>query len=180
MKLNVINGRSERTQSVLGHLNSCDIQDYQLWPGVHTNSIKKSINLAHKKIVQWAFENDLPEVCIAEDDFCPTHLNSWKYFLSQKPDFFDLYLSSVFLGDIDAENCVKAFTGLTLYVVSKRFYLPFLTTSDDEHIDHALANLGKYVVCPEFCFIQSDGFSSNTGKHEKYAQFFENRRLYRG
>lgn len=180
MKLNIIAGRSERTSRVLDELQKCGITDYKLWPGVLERSVIKSINLAHKEIVQYAFENDLPEVCIAEDDFLATHTNSWKYFLDNKPPVFDMYLASVFLGTPDEKGMVKEFTGMTLYVVSKRFYVKFLTTPDDIHVDHALAGLGEYYVCPKFCFIQADGFSSNTGKHETYGNFFQNRDLYRG
>lgn len=180
MELNIVNGRSERTSKVLDELKKCGITDYKLWPGVLERSVIKSINLAHKEIVKWALENDLPEVCIAEDDFLATHPNSWKYFLEHKPPVFDMYLSSVFLGDIDEKGMAKEFTGMTLYIVSKRFYVKFLTTPDDEHIDHALAGLGEYYVSPKFCFIQANGFSSNTCKHEVYDNFFQNRDLYRG
>lgn len=178
--MNILNARSERTEKLLSELNRCGITDYTLWPGVFAGSVKKSINLAHKEVVKWALENDLDEVVIAEDDLLPTHPNSWKYYLDNRPLVFDLYLSSVFLGDVDNDNRVKEFTGLTLYTISKRFYVKFLMTPDDEHLDHALVGLGDFRVCPKFCFIQSDGLSSNTGKWETYTQFFQNREMYVG
>lgn len=180
MKLHIINAKSERTNKIIQECHLLGIEDYKLWPGVFNGSVKGSINMAHKEIVKWAYENDLDEVAIAEDDFMATSPDSWKYFLTHKPAVFDLYLSSVFLGDVDDKNMVKEFTVLTLYIVSKRFYVKFLTTPDTEHIDHSLAGLGEYYVSPKFCFIQRDGLSSNTGKWETYQNFFVNRKLYVG
>ena len=158
-----------------------NITDYKLWDGVRKPSIKESINLAHKQIIEYAFENDLPEVCIAEDDFVGTHENSWRFFLNQKPSMFDIYLSSVFLGDIDWQGRVDKFTGLTLYIVSKKYYARFLSVPNDEHIDHALSNEGgDFVVCDPFTFIQKDGISGNTGKNETYGEFFKFRNLFGG
>jgi hypothetical protein len=172
-----VNARSERTNNCIKECERLGIEDYKLWPGVRVPSVVRSINLAHKQIVEWALENDLDEVCIAEDDFVGTCPNSWKYFLEKKPSSFDMYLSSVFLGEIDESGIVKVFTGMTLYVVSKKFYVKFLTTPDNEHVDISLAHLGDYHVCHPFTFIQRDGFSSNTGKNETYGSFFQNREL---
>lgn len=180
MQLNIINAKENRTERLLNELATQGIIDYKLWPGVFKKSVKESINLAHKQIVEWAFENDLPEVCIAEDDLKATHRDSWKFFLANKPHVFDLYLASIFLGDLDEQNMVKDFTGPTLYVISRKFYPTFLTLPDDEHIDHALTGLGDYHVCFPFTFIQHDGISSNTGKHESYGQMFKFRNLFAG
>jgi hypothetical protein len=163
---------------LVAELERQGVEDYKLWPGVYFPSVKKSINLAHKQIVEWAYENDLDEVCIAEDDLLGTSQNSWKFFLENKPKEFDIYLSSVFLGDFDNDNKVEVFTGMTLYIVRKKFYPKFLTIPDDEHIDHALGGLGDFRVCNPFTFIQRDGVSGNTGKREEYSSFFRKRQLY--
>lgn len=179
MRLNIINGNSSRTQTVLAEIEKCGIADYKLWEGVRLPSVKKSINLAHKKIVEYAYENDLPYVIIAEDDFKSTHSDSWKFYLSNFPKEFDLYLGGIFLGDLDENNMVKEFTGLTLYSVSKRYYPTFLSVPDSEHIDHSLSKEGGvFKVCNPFPFIQYDGVSSNTGKYESYGEMFKYRRLF--
>lgn len=181
MLLNIITGsKSERIPRLYKELSEQGITDYKFWPGVFLPSVKKSINLAHKQIVEWAYENDLPEVAIAEDDFKGTNPNSWNFFLQNKPADFDIYLSSVFMGDLDGENKVHDFTGLTLYIIKNQFFAKFLTTPDDDHLDVLLGGLGDYRVCNPFTFIQYDGVSSNTGKIETYANFFVNRNLYVG
>lgn len=157
------------------------IENYEFWESVYLSSVKASINAAHRQIVEYAMVAGFEEVCIAEDDFIGTHENSWKFFLEHKPDDFDIYLSSVFMGVLDGSNCVKEFTAPTLYIVNRRFYENFLSVNPDEHIDHELSKLGgKYVVCNPFTFIQRDGISSNTGKFETYGIFFRDRKLYCG
>lgn len=156
------------------------IYDYELWPALLKKTRKESINAAHKQIVEYAIVAGWDKVVIAEDDIKFTNPLSWKYYLSNEPDDYDIYLSMVYLGDIDKNNCVKSFTGMTLYTVSKRFYEKFLSVNDDEHIDRALGGIGKFVVCNPFIAIQYNGWSSNTGKEEKYDNLLLNRVLYDG
>lgn len=139
-----------------------------MWDGIYLPSIKQSINLAHKQIIEYARLAEWDEVAIAEDDVRFTNHKSWEYFLSKKPNEFDIYLGGVFLGIPDDNQQVKNFTGMTCYIVSKRFYDIFLSVPDDEHIDRALDGLGKYIVCDPFICTQWDGISGNTGKYEEY------------
>lgn len=159
-------------------LKSQEISDFKLWNGIYLPSIKASINKAHKQIVEWAYENDLDEVCIAEDDICFTAKGAWDYFLQQKPKDFDIYLGGIYSGDIKEDNSVDRFTGFHLYVVSKKFYPIYLSVPDDEHIDRALGGKGSYIVCNPFAAIQYEGFSSNTGKMETYGNLLEGRKLF--
>lgn len=179
--LNIINGKSERTQRVLNELSVQGINSFKLWQGKRESSVIRSINLSHKQIVEDAYNRGLEEVCIAEDDFLGTHKDSWKFFLQNKPKQYDLYLSSVFLGDLDSENRVKSFTGLTLYFVHSKYFPTFLSVPEDKHIDHALSETGgDFRVCNPFTFIQADGISGNTGKWESYGEMFRFRNLFVG
>jgi GR25 family glycosyltransferase involved in LPS biosynthesis len=148
-----------------------------MWDGLYLPSIKESINRSHKQIVQWAMDNDLPEVIIAEDDIHFYSNKSWEYFLSKKPNWweYDMFLSMIFLGDITPENKVRDFTGMTMYAISQKFYDIFLSTPNDEHIDRSLVGLGDFHVCIPFVATQHNGISSNTGKHESYESLLENR-----
>lgn len=161
-------------------LQTQNITDYEFWDGIYLPSIKASINAAHKQIVEYAMVAGWDEVAIAEDDLKMTHHKSWKYFLSQKPTDFDLYLGGIFLGEPDENGVVSDFTGLSCYIVSRRFFNTFLSTNPDEHLDRALCGLGKYIVCRPFICTQYDGFSSNTGKIESYEYLQRNRIFYNG
>lgn len=156
------------------------IDDYELWDSVYLPSVKASINAAHRQIVEFAKAAGYLEVLIAEDDFIGTHENSFKFFLSQKPADYDLYLSMIYMGEVDGDNCTKDFHGMTLYSVHSRFYDTFLNVDTKDHIDRALTGLGKFVVCNPFTFIQRNGFSSNTGKEENYDALLGGRKLYLG
>lgn len=182
MRLHIIKGnREERLPRLMKELEAQGITDYELWDGIYlSHSVKASINASHKQIVEYAKLAEWDEVCIAEDDLKFTHQSSWKYFLKQKPFDFDMYLSMIYTGDIDENNYVKKFTGLTLYVIAKRFYDKFLSVSGDGHIDQELAGLGKYIVCNPFVAMQYNGFSSNTGKNEVYDTLLQGRNIYLG
>lgn len=180
MKLNIINARSERTERLIRELQYCGVSDYELWEGVFKPSIKESINLAHKEIVEYAKLADFPFVVIAEDDIKFSHPQSWKYFLDKMPLEFDMYLGGVFLGQPDENGIVKYFTGMTCYAIARRFYDIFLSTQTDEHIDRALAGKGEYIVCSPFICTQYDGFSSNTGKMEAYEYIQRDRIFFTG
>lgn len=179
MKLHILNGGFiNRTEQLMKELDSQNITDYQLWDGVHdSTSIKKSINLSHKQIVQYALDNDLDEITIAENDIHFYSPKSWEYYWSNKPNWweYDMYMGMIFLGEIAPENKVFDFTGMTIYSVSKKFYDIFLSMPADEHIDRSLAFKGDYHVCVPFVATQHNGLSANTGKMESYDSLLENR-----
>lgn len=181
MVLNVICGnRGERLPRLMNEIKTQNI-DYNLWEGVFDpKSVIRSINLAHKKIVQYAKDTNMECICIAEDDVqftCPT---SYKYFIENIPQEYDLYLGGIYLGDIQEDKSVKHFTGMHLYIIHNKFYDTFLSTDPNTHIDIALADLGYYKVCNPFAAIQFNGFSANTGKEENYDAIISNRELYCG
>ena len=149
--------------------------DFEFWDAVYLPSVKAGINSAHKQIVEYARLAGWDEVCIAEDDLQFSSEKSWEYFLANKPTDFDIYLSMVYLGEPDENNIVKEYTGMTLYVVSSRFYDKFLSVDPNEHIDRALGGLGVYKVCRPFIAKQYNGWSSNTGKTENYDELLRNR-----
>lgn len=175
-RINIIVGnRSERLPRLHQELETQQITNYQFWDGIHLPSIKESINLAHKQIIQWAKIAEFPDVVVAEDDIKFSRPGAWQYFLSQRPKDYDIFLGGIFTGDIDQNNEVKYFTGLTLYSVHSRFYDTFLTTPDGEHLDRVLEGLGKFVVCSPFVCTQHDGISSNSGQFEKYGEMQSSR-----
>lgn len=179
--MNIIVGkRAERTPRLYKELELQGIKDFEFWPGVYLPSVKASINAAHKQIVEYARLAEWLEVTIAEDDIQFTSPQSWAYYNEKKPKDFDIYLSMVYLGQPNEEGVVREFTGMTLYTVSRRFYDTFLGVDDNEHIDRALAGLGRYVVCSPFVAKQYNGWSGNTGKYEDYDHLLADRKFLLG
>lgn len=178
-RLNIIHGnRSERFPVLMKELETQGIDNYKIWDGVYIpHSVKASINAAHKQIVKYAQIAEWDSVIIAEDDLKFSRQGAWKYFLSQEPKEYDMYLGGIFLGQPDENNMVSEFTGLTLYSISKSFYETFLSVPDDDHLDRLLGGLGRYFVCSPFVCTQHNGVSGNTGRFEEY-EFLQRNRIF--
>jgi hypothetical protein len=160
-----------------------NITDYRIWPGIIDKTVVfRGISQAHKQIVRFAKDNNLPEVLIGEDDLLFTSPRSFEYFLENKPIDYDIYLSSVYPpGRPQEDNTVKDLAGLTLYMVHCRFYDTFLSIPEHDHIDRGLRLYqGKYIVCNPFIAIQRDGFSDNKRRNCSYSAYMKNKPLLRG
>jgi hypothetical protein len=66
---------------------------YKVWAAIIDKpKVLENITASHKMIVQWAKDNGLKEVCIAEDDLGFTCDDAWRYYLENKPEKFDVYI----------------------------------------------------------------------------------------
>jgi hypothetical protein len=163
MKCHIIHD-SKRTDRMPNLNKEIDEQglDVQLWEAEFVP--KKpfaGVMKAHKKIVAWAKEQGLPEVCIMEDDIKFAGPGAWQYYLDNKPDDFDIYLGGIYSGTI-ARGVTKDFSALHLYIVHERFYDTFLAVPEGNHLDRGLAGKGRYVVCYPYAATQYGGFSDNS------------------
>jgi len=157
------------------------IDNFFLWDAVYDErGTYQGINKAHKQIVQWAKENNLPFVTIAEDDIKFFDKSAYRYYLNSEPKEYDLYLGGIFLGEIDENNETKRFTGLSLYRVHHNYYDIFLSAEENEHLDIALGYArGKFVVCNPFAVRQHNGYSTNEKRYMNYDFIFSERKIYR-
>lgn len=145
-------------------LKNQNILHYNIWTAVAlATNVVASINASHKAIVKWAKENNLPEVCIFEQDIIFTAPDAWQFFLKNKPKNFDLYFGGLYTQS--SQNFVDKSTskpiGFHCYVVSQVFYDVFLSTPDDEHIDKSLWGKGDYKLCYPMPALQRPGYSFN-------------------
>lgn len=151
------------------------------WPAIKSEKPLAGISLAHKQIVRYAKNQGLPFVCIAEDDLHFTASGAWIYFMENMPDDFDLYLASVYWGEIlQPSNTVHCFSGMTLYVVHQKFYNTFLSMPGDKHIDRALKYSGNFVVCNPFAAIQHETQSDNNRGVLNNSKWMGKRKLFAG
>lgn len=174
MKLHILHdSRSfERYSPLIEEMHRQGI-DYQLWDIVECQaSVIKSINLSHKRIVQYAKDNKLPEICIGEDDVYFPSPKGWMYFIMNKPKEFDLYLSSTFAPKGSGLVC-----GLHCYVISEKFYDKFLAAPENEHIDTAMDSLGgDYKFCYPYAALQREGiWSANNKSKVNYTALIKNK-----
>lgn len=172
---------------------------YCLWSAEILPNVVESINASHRKIIQYALDNGLPEIAIAEDDvFFPAD-DGWKYFLSGIvgiPKSCDIYLAGTYLpqfgtscGKLDklSENnynhigCqVEKIVGLHCYIIYQRFYDTFLSMPKKYHIDTALDHKGKFIVRTPMAAVQRPGWSANNKKIVDYNELLTDKDVYGG
>lgn len=141
-----------------------------------SESVVRSINLSHKQIVAFAKEQQLPEVCIMEEDVMFPAPNGWQYFLENKPAEFDLYLGGAYNlneaayrrireknGPVEIHN----FAGLHCYIINENYYNKFLSMPTNKHIDDQ-PGMGRFFVCAPFAALQHPGWSANARQHVNY------------
>lgn len=158
----------------------------KLWEGIESYpTTAQNINAVHKRIIQWAKDNNEPYCIIAEDDIrfvCP---GAWDYFLSQlpKPDQYDLFFGMIYSAEIKEGRVINGFSGLTLYACSSKFYQFFLDIPDTQHIDRALGchSFEKdYLIIDKYVCTQSGGYSDNLKINMSYQTFEEKMIFYEG
>ncbi len=181
MELNIIHleHRKDRFKLLENQLVEQNIVNYRLWEGIVDKNPKRGIAKAHKQIIEWANNQKLPSILIAEDDIKFTARGAFKYFLQNEPKDYDIYLGGIIYGNINSDNSVNDFSGTHLYKINKRFYNTFLSLSEEKDIDRSLANKGKFVVCNPFAAIQHNGFSDNQKKDQNYDRHLQNRQLFK-
>lgn len=156
------------------------IEDYKFWPSIHiANKPKRTgISKAHKQIVEWALIEQLPEVCIMEDDVWFPADDGWKYFLSNKPKEYDLYLAGITRGDINEGNTTKRYTGQFAYLINERFYTTFLRADENLDIDGAMSGMGIFHVCNPFAAFCYPSWSDNCNGMMDYSHLLIGREIH--
>lgn len=181
MVLNIIHNpeRTDRFNLLQKEIQEQELQ-VRMWPAIiHPLIPFAGISKAHKNIVSYAFQNDIPEICIGEDDLHFFAPGAWKYFVDNKPADFDLYLGGVFYGHIGEDSLVTDWCGMTLYIIKRRFYDTFLRLNEYNNLDRELANKGRYVVCNPFVVTQHGGYSDNKKRiQESYDEYLTGRKLF--
>lgn len=170
--------RHDRRDTLLAELKYQGIEEFRVWDAIFDpKGAQRGINRAHKQIIRWAKDEGLPEVLVFEDDIRFCGKGAFDYFLSQKPDDFDIYLGGIYYGKIENGLIAGRFAALHCYVVNSRFYDTFLSTDNNEHLDGALSGLGKFVVCHPFAAVQYNGYSQNNKHYCNFDLLLENREL---
>lgn len=161
-------------------MNEQDITTYKVWDGVHDVNRVRAINKAHKQIVQYAKENQLPEVCIMEDDCVFLGKGAFDYYLQNKPIDYDIWLGGL-SNLLKRENdYITDFRGMTLYTVHEKFYDAFLSVPETVNIDAGLKELGKYFLCPKIIVSQRAGYSYHKKRHKDYSHLLKQYDTFNG
>lgn len=170
--------RKDRFDILKRELYSQGITDYKIWEGIIDPEIAcRGISKAHKQIIRYAKEENLPEVLIAEDDIHFCSPSSFSFFLSKKPLTYDLYLGGIIWGKLNEGGIVDDFSGTTLYFANNKFYDPILSLPEEKDYDRALAKKGKFIVCNPMVVVQHNGYSDNQKRYINFEPYIKRRNL---
>ena len=170
---------ADRRASFIKQLIQQEITDFRIWPGILDLSMPfRGICRAHKQIVKNAKDQGLPRVCIMEDDVCFFAKGAFEFFVKNIPDDYDIFLGSISSGELDKDNAVKWFRGMSLYIVHERFYDTFLSVKETANIDSVLSDKGVYKVCPALVCYQMDGYSYNKKAVKQYSKLTNKYKIY--
>jgi hypothetical protein len=156
------------------------IEEYRLWPSVQLKDkpTRTGISRAHKSIVEWAGNEGMEEACIFEDDIWFPSTDGYRYFLQNKPEVYDLYLSGVTRGEINENKITTRYTGQFGYFIHERYYDMFLKTDERLDIDGGQAGRGYFHVCNPFAAFCYPGWSENVKGVMDYSHLLIGREIY--
>lgn len=182
MTLHVISNpkRTVRVERLHNEMKRQGITDYKLWPSIHISDkpTRTAISKAHKQIVEWAANEGLEEVFIAEDDIWFPSENGWQYYLENKPqEPYDLYLVGITRGDI-SNKITKRYTGQFGYFIHEKYYDTFLNTDERLDIDGAQSGRGNFHVCYPFAAFCYPGWSDNVMGVMDHSHLLIGREIY--
>jgi len=169
---------NERFNSFTKEMHEQGIEHYKVWDGIHDANRVRGISRAHKQIVQYAKDNGLPEICIAEDDLCFLANGAFDYYLHNKPTEFSIYMGGLSNILKREEDYITDFRGMTLYTVHESFYNRFLSIPETVNIDAGLKGLGKYYLCSKVVCSQRAGFSYHKKRHKDYSHLLKQYNVY--
>jgi hypothetical protein len=186
-RLNILHlsRREDRYEKLMDQLQTNSISKYTLWEGFDDpTNVKQAITRGHKEIIRFAKISNHENCIIAEDDIVFSHPNSYKYFLSQIPESYDLFCGLIYAGDVFENRIMNGMSGTqTLYSIHNRFYDFVLGLDDNDHIDRNLGNYAfekEYFVCDPMVCTQSGGYSDNLRRVMYYDVYLEGKTLYLG
>ena len=176
--------RIDRYELLVNQLFEQRIANFLLWDNPIGQSMKERrsfVNSGHRKIVQYAKDNGLKRIIIAENDITFTDKGAWDYYLKQIPESYDLFLGMIYVGNIENGRLVSDASGFTLYTIHERFYDFFLNVKPDHHIDRAITSYHErfeFKVCHPFVCYQNNTQSDNTMGKPNLMNYLKGRELF--
>ena len=175
--------RLDRYELLMTQFAEQGITEYTLWDNKIGESMRDRralIASGHKKIVQFAKDNKLPKIIIAENDLSFFGPGAWQYYLDHTPDDYDMYFGMIYDGHIENNRVMSKASGFTLYTIHERFYDAFLGCNATGHIDIAITSQHaqyKFMVCDPMICEQNDTQSDNfMGKLDLRQRLLDNNR----
>lgn len=163
----------KRTDRLLSIAQQAREQNFALriWPGVEGDTSMKNINAAYRKIIKEASTNGDAYAIIMEDDCLFSSPNSFRYYMDNRPENFDIWLGMVYAAEVKNGRIMNGYSGNTLITITRDFYYYWLSMPDDVHPDRWVGQFAyerKYYVCEPYVCRQLNGYSDNKRQDMNY------------
>ena len=155
---------------------------YTLIKGVIDKTSKLGIAKAHMNCIEYAKNNNFPNILILEDDviFRDGAREYADECMKNIPEDYDILLGGIYECGMlypvnDLWNKTGWFCGLHFYIVNEKAYDKILAYGGETHIDKYMvkfANLTCYVAKKHFA-IQRVGFSDNINAFADYSSLLQ-------
>jgi GR25 family glycosyltransferase involved in LPS biosynthesis len=143
---------------------------------IDTDNPVRGCHLSHRKIVQFAKDNDFPSVWIMEDDCVFTVPDAAREFINSMPACFKVYTAGMYgVHKYSSAGGAKflyptSMSGTHCYVINRTFYDAFLSMNENEHLDITISKAMKaydientnIVIRNEIYALQLPGYSDIT------------------
>lgn len=180
--------RTDREQLYRQELDSQGIESWELIPANKSTLYPvQNIARAHKECIRRALRDDLPEVCIMEDDVkfvCPGAYNEFLQVAGRLTEFsapvlWDILISGSYEYQLDKEmsdskyplgsKYLTRFSGLFCYIVNKKAYERILSLEENINFDKQISKSGLsiWMAWPQLALCY-DGYSDNTKTESNY------------
>jgi len=176
--------RVDRKDHVINQLNKF-FWDFEFVNGIKKQIPSEGIAGAHINCIKLAKEQNLPYICIIEDDvvFRDGAKEYFNEIFNNVPDDFDVLLSGYYTGSLLKRgkywDSIGQFCGLHFYIVAAKFYDYILNFHFKGHIDRYMNETehNKIYCSNKFFATQLDGWSDNVKKNVTYSQTLNKKQL---
>lgn len=141
--------------------------EYKIWDAcIEKKTVLENITESFRRIVQYAKDNKLKEILIAEDDLHFVTDNAWEYFKKNKPKKYDCYLGGSYLIHNEWKYepplvRVPEWVGNHIIYINESYYDKWLASKPDGHIDTEQRGKGDFYVCFPYAALQRPSKSAN-------------------
>ncbi|MEO6305971.1 MAG: hypothetical protein ABIP51_22685 [Bacteroidia bacterium] len=177
--------RKDRHKSIVAQSEAqgFDIKWFKGERGEEIKDVKKCICQGHKRIIQYAKDNKMPFIRIAEDDCIFLGEGALQYYLDNEPKYYDAYFGVIYQGEVIDKRIMNGMSGvLTFFSVQSHFYNFILNeVPDDCHLDRFLGDTAfkhQYLLPPKYVCTQSGGFSDNLRREMYYHAYLVGKPIY--
>ena len=153
--------------------------EFEFVEPIHNPHAGTSLRLTYQSIIKNHYNDE--EIIMMEDDVKFCGHGAFQYFLNNKPDSFDVYLSGFYDGRMDKQTkkIIRSWSGTHCWIIRKQFYDTVLSCDDRAHIDRWMFMHSKDIFsCYPFAAIQHHTFSDVSKTNANHKWYIKDKLLF--